>query len=155
MQLPDIHRSRAVLIGVSDFLHLPPLPSVASNLRGLTTCLGDTDLWGLLESNCIIVAQPTSSGEIIDSVEEAAGEAEDTLFVYYAGHGLVDGWNGELSLTLAGSVQGRAHTATPYEWVRRAIVNSRAGRRILILDCCYSGRALGTMLIPASGECAR
>ena len=72
MRLPDVHRSRAVLIGVSEFLHLPRLPSVASNLQGLSACLGDTDLWGLPKSHCAMVAQPTSSADIIDPVEEAA-----------------------------------------------------------------------------------
>ena len=37
------------------------------------------------------------------------------------------------------------YTAAPYGHIRDVMLDSRAVRRIVILDCCYSGRALGQM----------
>ncbi len=37
------------------------------------------------------------------------------------------------------------YTAVPYDHVREAMLRSRASRRVVILDCCYSGLALGQM----------
>jgi len=37
------------------------------------------------------------------------------------------------------------YTAVGYNLIRDLLLDSRAARRIVILDCCYSGRALGQM----------
>jgi Tol biopolymer transport system component len=146
MTLPDPGRSRAVLIGVSEFTTLEPLPAVANNLTALASCLQDRDLWGLPDQHCQVVAQPDTPEMVAEAVHAAAEKASDTLLVYYSGHGLVDSWTSEkLLLALPRTVTGRPHTTVPFEWVRQPLLNSRASRRIVILDCCYSGRALGTM----------
>jgi adenylate cyclase len=38
----------------------------------------------------------------------------------------------------------------PYNHIRDALLGSRAARRVVILDCCYSGLALGTMADPVT-----
>ncbi len=76
-------------------------------------------------------------------------DATDTLLLYYAGHGLVDR-RSELHLALTGSDQQRIYTAVSYNIVRDVLLESRATRRIVILDCCYSGRALGQMASPVT-----
>ncbi|MFG2638080.1 caspase family protein [Streptomyces sp. NPDC048362] len=41
---------------------------------------------------------------------------------------------------------GRVETGLPYDWVREVLLlDSRAERHVVILDCCYSGLALGRM----------
>jgi hypothetical protein len=45
-----------------------------------------------------VVADPVSSGDLIDPVHEAAKAADDTLLVYYPGHGLIDHNTNELLL---------------------------------------------------------
>jgi hypothetical protein len=152
MVLPDPHRSRAVLLGTSRFTHpgLPDLPAVRNNLEGLAACFQDPGLWGLPAACCTVVADPVSPGDLIDPVHEAAEAAEDTLLVYYAGHGLIDHDTNELLLALVGSVSGRSHTAARYEYLRRDVNNARARRRVVILDCCYSGKAVGGMADPAT-----
>jgi hypothetical protein len=42
------------------------------------------------------------------------------------------------------------YTAVPYEWIRGAMVSSPAAVRVVILDCCFSGRAVEAMSAPAS-----
>ena len=144
MPLPDNQSSRAVLIGCSAFKNLDDLPAVRNNIVALSKCFRAKDLWGLRTSSLFEVNDPVRSEDMLEPIHRAADEATDTLIVYYAGHGMVDRRN-NLLLALTGSVPNKSFTATAYEHVRDILLESRATRRIVILDCCYSGRALGTM----------
>src|SRR5215469_7886395 len=143
--LPDPSHSRAVLIGTSRFAKLEQLPAVRNNLWMLAKLLRDDRTWGLPAEHCVVIEDPVSSGDMLDPVQNAADECTDTLLVYYAGHGLVDSRKGEFHLALVGSDHERIYTAVSYGHVRDALLDSRASRRIVVLDCCYSGRALGLM----------
>ncbi|MFJ3952475.1 ABC transporter substrate-binding protein [Streptomyces libani] len=142
--LPDPAASQALLIGVHDYESLAALPAVERNLAGLTRAFTDPGLWGLPPTHCVELPQPSSAQDVLDTLSSVALRATDTLVVYYAGHGLIDPHSDELYLALPGSDQERLYSALPFEWVRRAILDPRIGARhkVVILDCCYSGRAL-------------
>jgi serine/threonine protein kinase len=142
--LPDPSQSRAVLIGTSHFAKLESLPAVRNNLSGLAKLLRDDRVWGLPTKHCVVIEDPATNADMLDPVLDAAHQTIDTLVVYYAGHGLIDS-RGELHLGLVGSDRERIYTAVSYNHVRDALLESRASRRIVVLDCCYSGRALGLM----------
>ncbi len=143
--LPDVAGTRAVLIGVSEYDHLPDLPGVANNLVTLRELFTAPDVLGLPGDNCVTLTGSVTPDELDRAVAEAAATAEDTLIVYYAGHGLIDEHDGGLYLASRTTEPTRVHaTATPYEWIRRAIRRGPA-RRVVILDCCFSGRALNSM----------
>ncbi|MEU4999942.1 caspase family protein [Streptomyces sp. NPDC021622] len=169
--LSDPARSEAVLIGVHTYANLENLPAVAQNLEGLREALTDPGVWGLPDEACTVIAQPDGVGDILDTVREKARRAEDTLLVYYAGHGLTDPHTDELYLAMPGSDREREYTSLRYEYLRRAVLDQQAHARrtVVILDCCYSGRALlgkmsasthiadqavveGTCLLTASAE---
>ncbi|MBF6349022.1 tetratricopeptide repeat protein [Nocardia flavorosea] len=140
---PDRENSRAVLIGVGAYdqhERLPHIPAAANNLTDLHRLLTAPD--GILKpENCWSIADPDSSARIGHILEDAAEQAGDTLLVYYTGHGLLDG-RGRLYLALTGTRPDRARwTALPFATLREAILDSPAATRILILDCCFSGRA--------------
>ncbi|HJY59033.1 MAG TPA: caspase family protein [Streptosporangiaceae bacterium] len=139
-------RSQAVLIGGCHYQKLADLEAVHNNLTVLAKELCASDIWGLPADNCVTVEDPAMADEMLDPVLAAAEKATDTLLVYYAGHGLV-GRRGELHLALVGSESDpqRMYKAVPYDHIRDALLESGAARRIVILDCCYSGRALGQM----------
>jgi ActR/RegA family two-component response regulator len=149
-KLPDPLRSHAVLIGVGNYRNLSPLPAVHNNLTALATAFQSDRVWGLPSQHCAIVKDPETIEEMLDPLVDSAQNATDTLLLYYAGHGLVDPLRSELHLTRPGSDPQRMHTAVPYNQVRDALLNSSAIRRIVILDCCYSGRALGQMSDPVA-----
>jgi hypothetical protein len=145
LRLPDPDASCAVLIGCSRFEAMPPLPGVANNVDDLRRLLVDAQVWGLPPDRCIVVAEPAKSHDIVAAVNEAARRSSDTFLVYYAGHGLLDD-HGELHLGIAETRDGQAHTALQYRYIKSAVQqHSRAGLNIVILDCCYSGRALHAM----------
>ncbi|MFE3587064.1 caspase domain-containing protein [Streptomyces niveus] len=169
--LADPARSEAVLVGVHDYVNLEGLPAVARNVEGLRHVLTDPAVWGLPAEACTVISQPGDVGLVLHTVREKARRASDTLLVYYAGHGLTDPHTDELYLALPRSDREREYTSLRYEYQRRAVLDVQAStqRTVLILDCCYSGRALigamsadvqiadqavveGTCLLTASAE---
>jgi CheY-like chemotaxis protein len=149
-KLPDPLRSRVVLIGVTNYRNLTPLPAVHNNLADLAIAFSSDQLWGLPPSHCVVIEDPETPEEMLDPLVDFAQNATDTLLLYYAGHGLVDPLRSELHITRPGSDPLRMHTAVPYNQVRDVLLSSPATRRIVILDCCYSGRALGQMSDPTA-----
>ncbi|MGW7617566.1 caspase, EACC1-associated type [Streptomyces antimycoticus] len=140
--LPDPAASRAVLIGVSSYQKMEPLPAVAGNLRRLRTLLTEPDLWGLSPRHCTVLSNPRSTETVLDAVHAAAAEAEDALLVYFAGHGLVS-LKGDLYLALPSSHAERIYSGVSYDLLRSQLVDEATARsRVVILDCCYGGRAL-------------
>jgi hypothetical protein len=76
-------------------------------------------------------------------LRRVAEEALDLLLVYYAGHGLIGSDSYELYLPLQESqYDDPYYTALPFDGIRRAMRDSPARTRVLILDCCFSGRAI-------------
>jgi hypothetical protein len=134
-----------VLVGASRYAFLPDLEAVSNNTTALADLLGSPDLLGLERSLLTVLDEPASPRAVDEAVRLAAAEATDTLIVYFAGHGLIDGRTGELHLAIGDSDPAAVHsTAVPYGWIRNAVLGGPP-RRIVILDCCFSGRALNTM----------
>jgi TPR repeat protein len=150
--LADPSSSRAVLIGVHTYTVLDDLPAVQRNLLRLKKIFTDSALWGLPSDHCQIVDQPDSSTTVMDSVASAAADAQDTLLIYYAGHGLTSSYKfDELYLALPDASKKRLYAALEYDWIRRLLLDAKALRKIVILDCCYSGRALSGAMGDAEG----
>ncbi|MCQ4206820.1 caspase family protein [Streptomyces longispororuber] len=139
--LPDPSQSRAVLIGTASYRHLDQLPAVGTNLVDLAAELGDATVWGLPDRHCTVVADPLSAPAMLDPVHQAGNEATDTLIVYYSGHGMRDAESSDLYLALGDSRDNRGYTAVAYQHLRASLRAARARRKIVILDCCFSGRA--------------
>jgi peptide/nickel transport system substrate-binding protein len=140
--LPDPDRSRAVLIGAITYRHLENLPAVRNNLTGFRDVLIDPRLGGLPADKCTILKNPPSGRAVYRALRTGATAAEDTLLVYFAGHGRT-GTRNELYLCLSGTDPDElSFTALAYEQLREAVADSRAIKKVVILDCCFSGRAL-------------
>ncbi|MFB8237512.1 protein kinase [Kitasatospora purpeofusca] len=133
-----------VLAGVARYDHLPPLPAVRNNLAALAGFFTSASGWGLPSQSCTVVADPRQPSELIDPVRQAAAEATDTLLVYYSGHGHLDD---ELrySVSVTSSRQSEPWTCLPYAWLKSVLIQTRAERRVVILDSCFSGQAHGLM----------
>ncbi|GID27720.1 caspase, EACC1-associated type [Paractinoplanes brasiliensis] len=142
MNLPNPARSRAVLIGAAHYQSMDDLPAVSANLTRLAALLRDPEVWGLPEANVVVVSDPDSPGTALDEIRRAAVEAHDTLLVYYAGHGLLDG-NDNLLLALSATDAKRPYTAIRFDDVRVQVRGAnRRSAKVIILDCCYSARAI-------------
>lgn len=144
--LPQPDLSRAVLIGTSVFDRLPDLPAVRNNLTELSRSLTDPDSGILPRDNCSIVDSPETTSRFMRRLRSVAQQAEDFLLVYYSGHGLRHETRDLLYLAVQDTDPDVPEgTAVRFDSVREIIENSPARTRLLILDCCYSGLALGAM----------
>ncbi|MHA4819981.1 caspase, EACC1-associated type [Streptomyces aculeolatus] len=147
MALPDPYRSRAVLVGIGDYVHadLAAMPAADAGAARLARLLCDPSIWGLPQEHVTVLGRGTTQERILTAARDAALATEDTLVVYFAGHGLRD--QGErLHLALAGTDPDYPQIGTlPYRQLRDLIRHAghRAKHRVTILDCCYSGIAGG------------
>ncbi|WP_406121857.1 caspase family protein [Streptomyces sp. NBC_00989] len=145
MELADPSGSYAVLIGSSTFASdkLEDLPAVKNNITALGELLEDSTVWGLPREHCIRVTDPASAAEVLDVIHDTARRTEDTLLIYYAGHGLTHPDIDGLLLTLPSSDPDRPYTTVNFDEIRREILNAgRNVNKVVILDCCYSGQAI-------------
>ncbi|QCX80436.1 KAP family P-loop domain protein [Streptomyces sp. YIM 121038] len=149
-RLPDPGGSQAVLIGCGSYAELTPLPAIDNNLVDLGEVLGESG--GFRPEGVAVISDPRYASEVVPELRELSERATDVLLVYYAGHGLV-GDDGELYLGLRDTVTREpAITSLPFERLRDVLRRSPARTRVLILDCCFSGRAITTYMgAPSSG----
>lgn len=142
--------TRAVLIGTSRFPrdpdNLPDLPGVVGDVEDLERLLCDPGVVGIPAGNVVrLLDQPTPT-TVAELLATSAQEADDLLLVYYAGHGLVGSSSLELFLATGDSTYVHAeYNSLPFAAVRRAVRDSPARKKIIVLDCCFSGRALDIM----------
>jgi hypothetical protein len=139
--LPELRTSQAVLVGVGRY-HDETLPNIAGVPAGVARLreLLQQPPGTFLGENVVMVNDP-GRHELLKSVQQAADKAEDTLLVYFAGHGLVSP-KGDLLLATSDTEFHAEYSTAPYDAIRDLISGSRARRNVVLLDCCFSGRAL-------------
>jgi hypothetical protein len=143
-----------VLVGSSNFLrdpiNLPRLPAVAANVEKLKLLLTNPQVVGIPSENIVVLLNELAPGDVVSRVVDEARRAEDTFIFYYSGHGIVGKRTRDLYLATENTTYENAEygTAIRFEDIRAAISESTARKRILILDCCYSGRAIAGDLPP-------
>ncbi|MGW6421412.1 caspase, EACC1-associated type [Nocardia sp. NPDC055053] len=147
MRLPDPAASRVVLLGSSTFRdpELTDLPAVRNNLTDLAEQLTSPDVTRLAREHVRVLPDEVDRGVIGDALAVAAAQADDMLLVYYSGHGLI-GLDGALYLSLPNTRNDLVSmTGLPFAELREVLAMAPAKNRILILDCCFSGQAIGLM----------
>ncbi|MCM2422116.1 tetratricopeptide repeat protein [Streptomyces sp. RKAG293] len=155
VRLPDPRRSRIVLIGASTYTapELPDLPSVHRTIEDLAGLLTDQYYGVVPEEHCTVLLDEGDLRTIGQRLRTTIREAEDLLLVYYAGHGLVSGRRHELYLALPDSDwDDPEFSSLEYEKLRSAVLDSPAATKVIILDCCFSGRVVTDTM--AGGEAA-
>ncbi|HET9656704.1 MAG TPA: SIR2 family protein [Kineosporiaceae bacterium] len=137
--------TRVLLIGSSEFAKdkgpkgLAGLPAVAENLSTLAELLADPLVAGVPADRISVVADPSDADAVMGPLLDLARQEAELLLVYYAGHGVLH--EGELFLALASTTAaGAYYNGLPARLVRDTVHNAVAATRVLIADCCYSGR---------------
>ena len=142
---PDPQRSRAVLIGTGRYADgkLPDLPVVSRTIDDLAAALTDQAYGVIPEDHCTVLKDQGDMRLIGRHLTSAARQAEDLLLVYFVGHGLVAGRRHELYLGLPDSEWAQPEfNSLEYDKLRGAVLGSAAATKIIILDCCFSGRVV-------------
>lgn len=150
MSLKGNDSSCAVLIGTATYNDsaFPPVPAAANSLRGFQAVLTDPELCGWPADRLTVMRDASDPAVVVKQLRELAAESTGVLLVYFVGHGTIAS---DAKLCLALTATESAHpdiTGVEYDRVRRALLASPARIKIVILDCCYSGRAIETLAGP-------
>src|SRR5208282_1705626 len=145
-QIPDHSRSRAVLVGTSQYAEWPPLPAAANSLDRMYRLLTGP-LCGWPAEQVKVWHDEPVPGDLPDRLVELFRQAEDVALFYYVGHGYLDHVDDvpELCLGLVNSrLEGerRATTSLTFSNIRRALRASNAAKKIVLLDCCGAGQVI-------------
>jgi hypothetical protein len=144
VRLPDPRRSRIVLIGISDYADpaLLDLPQVSAGVKELAAMLSEPADGAVALGNCEVIDEGGLE-RIGRKLRAAARQAEDLLLVYYSGHGLIGGSRHDLYLGLPDSEWADPEfNSLEYDKLRSAVLDSPAANKVIVLDCCFSGRAV-------------
>lgn len=144
---PDEERSRVLLIGAGHFQtpDLDDIDAVGPGLDRLRSALtgAPTGVFSADPERLRALTDPATPRQVFDAFFQAAETAEDVLLVYYAGHGLLDRF-GKLHLAVRESDPHQpVGNAVEFSRLKQEMEAAPAATRILILDCCYSGQAVG------------
>lgn len=140
--LHDYSWSRAVVMGTWAYEHLPPVPAAKNSLKRMAALLTGP-LCGWPPDRVLTLENRRDLGGLADRLITAFEDVTGIALFYYVGHGQID-FDDQLCLGLTSSrteANRRAATSLPFQAVRRALLDSPAGTKIVILDCCFSGLA--------------
>ncbi len=151
MQGLDFATTKVLLIGASEFHDDPQIvdiPNVAVNIEKLYALLQDTEIMGIPEAN--ITKSLNESKLIVEKklnrIVKDTNIKEHTLIVYYSGHGMYSNHDFRLYLTTSQTTEEDLEaSAINGDRFKEYIGRSNAGRKIVILDCCHSGKLLNSM----------
>jgi WD40 repeat protein len=140
--LRDYSRSRAVLIGTSDYAFLNGVPAAGHSLRRMAGLLVGP-LCGWPPDRLLLLENEQGPGDLPDRLITAFDDVTDVALFYFVGHGQLSA-DDELCLGLVQSrpdPRRRAATSLRFSDVRQALLDSDAAIKIVILDCCFAGLA--------------
>ncbi|GAA3420496.1 caspase, EACC1-associated type [Streptosporangium vulgare] len=137
--------ARVLLVGSGAHVagsRLQAVPAVERTVADLGRCL--IERAHLDPAHLTMLTNPKDPQEFGSALVEVVDQADDVLMFYYVGHGLVSP-RGELHLGTRSTVdltQGIAsHQALPYSTIGDVLSRCRARLVLIVLDCCFSGRA--------------
>lgn len=132
-------RRLALIAGIGDYEHYPSLPSASDDMQSLSRLLRPDAGDGQWELSSFERGSRNKLAEAARSFFAAATE-DDTLLFYFSGHGAVV--DRELYLAVGASDPGEPEiSAFPVKVLARYVSTSVSRRKIVILDCCFSGEA--------------
>jgi hypothetical protein len=133
------------VIGTSTYVdnNLSNIPVVDRTVADVAAALTDPFFGVVAAGNCVQLLNEGDVRKIGGQLLSSASQAKDLFVVYYTGHGLLAGRRNELYLALPDSLlSAPVFNSLEYDNLRGAVLDSEASAKVIILDCCYSGRAI-------------
>ncbi|WP_327270266.1 caspase family protein [Streptomyces sp. NBC_01218] len=152
-------RSTALLLGGVTYPSsaFAPVHAAATNIERLRKVFKDPDVWGLRGMNLVAYEDLTRS-DMLDAISASYRlTRSDGLYVlYFAGHAHFDGRTQTLYLAPhdTGDVLTPQNSMVSVADIFRTVADEEelAERKLLILDCCFSGGAIDSLPAEASGS---
>ncbi|MBD2497232.1 caspase, EACC1-associated type [Nostoc sp. FACHB-280] len=133
----------ALLIGISEYQEptLAPLPKAVEDVEAMRRVLENPEMGGFDDVKTLT---NTPRQEMAEAIEElyAKCQKDDLVLLYFSGHGVtVDNGEFYFSTRITRKDSGKLRTASAiaakdvHGWMN----SSKSKRRVVILDCCFSG----------------
>ena len=135
----------AILIAASKFPEEPGLNELRcpeNDVDALKELLISPDC-GLFDKKNTLVLKNAPSHEVLYKIETVLNDAgsEDLVLIYFSGHGKLNAVGRLCLATVNTKLRALGSTSIPAEQIKRFFDTASTRKRILILDCCYSGAA--------------
>ncbi|WP_367435018.1 caspase, EACC1-associated type [Streptomyces celluloflavus] len=143
----DRSGSHAVLIGVSTYQdpEFPSVPAAENSLQGVHRMLADEELGGWSADQITPILNPVDCRRVMSDLRRHAQNTHGVLLLYFVGHGTVT-MNGDLVLAVSDTLADEPDvTGLEYSKIRSVLLGSPAKVKAVVLDCCYSGRAIDVL----------
>ncbi|MEU4711405.1 caspase family protein [Nocardia salmonicida] len=145
--------TRVLVVGSGAYVDGSPVPAVesaAASAQDLSAAL--LKHCGVRDENLVTLIDPTDAELVTGTLSDLADEATDVIVFYYVGHGLLSADN-QLHLTTHASdhLTKLRRGSVPYSTVRQILAESGARSKVVMLDCCFGGRARGALGPEAAG----
>lgn len=138
--------SRAILIGVPNYQDdkYTSYPEVRNSVDGMYELLVESGLCGWQPKQVDRIIDPVNAGHFLGHLQDLAEQVTGVLLLYFVGHGVLSR-RGELCLAISDTNHARPDaTGLKYPDIKEILYkDTSAATRIVILDSCYSGRAIG------------
>ncbi|CAK8723210.1 hypothetical protein GCAAIG_12930 [Candidatus Electronema halotolerans] len=135
----------AILIAASKFPEEPGLTELRcpeNDVDALHELLISPNC-GLFDKKNTLVLKNAPSHEVLYKIETVLNDAgsEDLVLIYFSGHGKLNAAGRLCLATVNTKLRALGSTSIAAEQIKRFFDTASTRKRILILDCCYSGAA--------------
>lgn len=145
----------ALLIGVSEYEPgLNPLPGAVNDVDAMQRVLANPEMGGFAD---ITLLKNPQRQDIEDSIYKlfANRTKDDLLLLYFSGHGIKDE-SGRLYLSTRATRKDNGKLVKPSavtaNFLNESIKESQSQRKVIILDCCFSGAIATGMTVKDDGN---
>jgi len=157
INIPELNfdKFKIVLIGVSkypDDEQIVNVPNIEVNINVLKRLFTDKSFFGINTDNVLVLLNEKKvSIEKQLSTFAKDTEPDETLIVYYTGHGSVSQDDLSVYLSTIDSISNDVvSTGISVQRIRNLVSSAYAKRKVIILDACYSGAIHSTISESAS-----
>ena len=131
---------KALIIGVSKFQDkfIADVPNIKQNVKQLKQVLSDNE-------NKVVVSLNEKKNRILRKLYGLYLDADkdDTVFIYYSGHGLINPDDNQVYLTATDTtVEFMEHDGISVQAIYQLFVKIKAKRKVLVIDACNSGKIM-------------
>jgi hypothetical protein len=130
---------RAVLVGIDDYQHFPPLRGCVNDVNALLPLL-ETNVDGGPNFECHAHTSPAEyigRRQLLEAIDTLVGPGPEVALFYFAGHGMPER-NDVVLVTQDGA---SPDLGVSLSQVLGAVQESEVSEVIIVLDCCFSGNA--------------
>lgn len=141
-------QGHALVIGIANYPKVRPLPeTVLNDARDLRTLLTDKDICGYPSAHVVqlLDGQATANGIRTALTDLAARTTpDDTVVIFFSGHGAYNpsgGDSGQYIIPYDCDAKDLPGTAITGDEMTGRLRKIKAGRLLVLFDCCHSGGA--------------